>query len=407
MKNIYTLLIVLLVFFTSCENNSSDNSSEILPFSKGMESQAMELIKSNNDFGFDLFKKLYSAEGNKNIMFSPTSVSLALAMTYNGANGDTKTAFENALKMKGLSTDEINTVYKGLINYLVNSDDKVLMDIANSIWYKNGAAVEQPFIDVNKQYYNAEVKSANFSDPVTLDLINGWVEDNTNGKIKDILDQIPGDAFMYLINTIYFKGMWKYKFKKEDTYTDKFYKEDGSNADASFMKAKMTINSTSNDMLSAIELPYGNNDYSMVVLLPNDGKKISDIIESLDADSWSKWMKEMSAEETNVYLPRFKFDYKRTINKELKAMGLGVAFSSSADFTGIRKSGDLFISRVIHQSFIEVNEEGTEAAAATVVEIKELSAPQESTFKANKPFIFVIKEKKSNAIVFAGYLVNP
>ena len=344
----------------------------------------------------------------ENVMISPLSVAMALGMTYNGAEGSTRTAFEQTLRTQGFTRSEINYIHNTLLTYLLEADPKVVLEIANSIWSRQGFDVLQSFIDTNKIYYQAEVRELNFDDPAAKDIINAWVANKTHDKIKNILDAIPQEAVMYLINAIYFNGMWTYQFDTKDTYISTFTKADNSTAQVKFMKMKEKVAYLKNDLFSAIELMYGNQKFSMCLIRPNDGKTTADVVSELNMDNYTGWMSALTKQEVNVIIPKFKFGYKELLNDPLKDMGLDIAFSDLADFTGINPGGNLLISRVIHQSFIDVNEKGTEAAAATVVEIGVTSAgPEIPTFKADKPFIFLIREKASNAILFMGRVGLP
>lgn len=400
---------MLSILFVSCDLfDSGKNETAPTPFPENMEMEAKSAIASNNEFGFDLFKKLYQDNSSDNMMISPVSISLALAMTYNGAEGETKTAFENTLHLEDLSRDQINIIYQNLQNYLKKTDSKVQMNIANSIWSKQGTNVEEKFKTNINEFYNAEFRIEDFSNPATLDAINNWVEQNTEGKIQNILGRIPDNAFMYLINAIYFKGIWTNSFDTKDTYSGEFTDEKEGVSQVDYMTAEMDINYFNNDLFTAIELPYGDKDYAMIILLPNENKKVRDIIDELNDSNWKYWMDSFSVLGLNVHLPKFKFGYKKELNSILTDLGMGNAFSNAANLSGISKDVQLQISKVIHQSFIEVNEKGTEAAAATVVEIVNTSVgggPR--TIHIDKPFFFVIKEKQTNSIVFMGDVKNP
>ena len=242
MKKLRTQLIcIVLVLFsiTSCEKNNADDST---PDSLN-NTKSAQLITAGNEFGIDLFKKINEAEDNeKNLMISPVSVACALAMTYNGADGETKTAMETTLKLNGLTVDEINTTYQNLFDALLRLDEKVLLTIANSIWYRDDFSVEQDFIDVNKKYYDAEVRSLDFSNPASLDIINGWIEDKTNDKIEDMIKEISPNAVMFLINAIYFKGTWQYEFDEENTTDKTFTLNDGTTKQVATMVQKQNFN---------------------------------------------------------------------------------------------------------------------------------------------------------------------
>ncbi len=410
MKSIqfFILAAFILLVGSSCEKTDPEpDPNEIELTQKGRV-----LVEADNLFGINLFKEVLQAEEpEKNVMISPLSVSLALAMTYNGADGDTKTAMEETLELAGLSTDQINENYKFLIDALSSVDPKVLLSIANSIWYKHTFPVEQNFIDINQDYYYAEVSPLDFSDPNAVNTINNWVADKTNDLITEVLDFIPAGAVMYLINAIYFKGIWTFEFDENETEEEPFHLSDGTAKNVPMMVQEESFNYLSNDWVQAVEMPYGQENYSMIVLLPLAGKTLNEVVEELSNETWNNWLGDFHKEEKVViHLPRFKFEYENLLNEELINMGMGIAFDpGNADFSKINPDRQLWISRVIHKSFIEVNEEGTEAAAVTVVEIIETSAPGETyiSFRVNQPFLFAIKEKYTNTIIFIGRVMEP
>lgn len=408
MKNILCLMIVILISCFSCEKSEDP----VHPGKKiTITKTTSEIITADNAFGLELFQKVVASDTEAdNIFISPTSVALALAMTYNGADGETKTAMENTLKKNGFTIDEINTSYKSLIDALVSVDPKVLLEIANSIWYRQEFSVLPEFISVNQEYYDAEVSPLDFNLPSAPDVINNWVADKTHDKITQIINEIPGDAVMYLINAIYFKGIWLYEFDEEYTNDDLFYLKGGSSITVPFMQQEATLRYATNALFSMIELPYGEGNYNMIVMLPHTGSTTEDIVALLTAENWDGWIIALTEQNVKVMLPKFKFEYKNKLNDELDAMGMGVAFSDQADFSKINPEEDLFISKVLHKSFVEVNEEGTEAAAVTAVEISLTSVgpePDYTLFKADRPFLFAIREKDTGAIIFIGSLQNP
>jgi serine protease inhibitor len=407
MKKFILLLATGLVLFSCKKEPNTDYPIVDLVNNK----KAAELIEADTRFGLNLFGQVITmAEVPENLMISPVSVAVALGMTYNGANGDTKTAFEETLGFSGYSREEINTIHQALINHLLKADPKVIMEIANSIWYRQGFDVLQSFIDTNKIFYNAEVRGLDFGDPTAKDVINDWCALKTHDKIKDVLDGISSDVVMYLINAIYFNGTWTYQFDETKSYTGSFLKENGAYVDAGYMKMQTDVAYLSNELFTAVDLPYGNENFSMSILLPKSNKSVSDIVGQLTAENFAKWTADFVKKEVVVTIPKFKFGYKELLNDPLINMGLGVAFSGGADFTGINPGGNLQISRVIHQSFIDVNEKGTEAAAVTVVEVELTSTGPgngPAIFTADHPFVFVIREKTSNAILFIGRVGNP
>ena len=402
--------IVILLLGYSCEKTKDVEPG---PKEINLTQKGKILVEADNIFGINLFKEVLKAEEpEKNVMISPLSVSLALAMTYNGADGDTKAAMEKTLELAGLTVDEINENYKMLIDALASVDPKVLMSIANSIWYRQEFDVEQDFFNVNQDYFYAKVAPLDFNNPDAVNTINNWVADKTNDKITEIINEIPSLAVMYLINAIYFKGIWKYEFDESDTQEKPFYLSDGTTKDVPTMAQEASFNYFSNDIMQAVEMPYGAGNYSMIILLPQYNKTPDDIIDQLNNENWNSWLNEFyEAEKVQIQLPKFKFEYKNLLKDELTNMGMGIAFDEyNADFSKINPLEQLYISKVIHKTFVEVNEEGTEAAAVTAVEISLTSAGGGNGtifFHVNKPFIFAIKEKYTNTIIFIGKVMEP
>lgn len=403
MRNILLLFVILSLF--SC--NKVEVKKDPIPIE--ISQKAQEILSASNQFGFEILQKAFEESGDNNLMISPLSITQALSMTYNGANGETKTAFENVLHYEGQTPAEVNQAALDLTTALLEVDSKVDIKIANSIWYRQGFSVEQDFINANQTYYNAEVSELDFSNPASKDIINNWVDEKTNHKIDKIVDNINADDIMFLINAIYFKGSWKAEFDKSDTEEEPFYLVDGSTKNVAMMKIENDFSVYFEPDYSAIDLPYGQGNYSMVVLLPNDDSSLNELINQLDNEEWNTLMQSMGEPSAwNLELPKFKFEYENTLNNELIDLGLGLAFTDSAGFTGINKNGGLKISRVKHKTFVEVNEEGTEAAAVTSVVMEYTSVgPNTNTFIIDHPFLFVIKEKYTNAILFIGTVTDP
>jgi len=400
---IYFLATMLVA---ACETNPPVPESKDL----NLNLKSLELLASDNVFGLELFQEvMQDAKANENVMISPLSVALALGMTYNGSASTTREAMETTLKLQGLSEDEINDGYKSIIDQLLDLDPKVVMEIANSIWYKKGFEVEDEFINTNKEHFHAEIRSLDFSSPDAVNTINQWVSDNTHELIEDIIDAIPPAAVMYLINAIYFKGTWTYEFDPEKTNLETFFPETGATYESSAMHQETNLNYYQNSLFELVELPYGDKKFSMLVFLPSAENDCFNILAEMDNDNWNDWTNNFN--ETNVYLqlPKFKFETFKLLNDPLSSMGMGIAFSDAADFTRINPAGNLFISRVLHKTFIDVNEEGTEAAAVTAVEIELTSAGGSGLthFIADKPFLFVIRENSTGSILFMGRLSQP
>lgn len=396
----------MIIMNTTC--NMSDDDPGIEP---ELTEKTASLITASNDFGLDLFNYIYAyEEDQENIMVSPLSVSLALAMTYNGALTQTKNDMEKTLRLSGLTSEEINTSYYNLIEALKKMDAKVKLEIANAIYYRDDFEVEQDFIKINKKYYDAEVAPLDFSSDDAVDIINSWVFDHTDGKIETILERISPLHVMFLLNAIYFKGTWQKEFNNKSTEALPFYLENGEQLITETMQRLDTALYTSNELFSAVQLPYGENNFYMTVFLPNPGINLKDITEKLNKETWNSWMENFEiTKNIDIKFPRFKYKYEIMLNDVLSEMGMKIAFTSAADFRGINRNGDLLIDYVKHKSFIEVNEEGTEAAAVTIVAIERTSAggPEKIPFYVNKPFLYTITERSTGAVLFIGTVKNP
>jgi serpin B len=361
-------------------------------------------VNQDNEFAFDIFKKTSNESNQANVLISPLSISIALGMTLNGATDETKTGIEKALKMSGLTLNNINDYYKVMQTTLPTIDPKTTLNIANSIWYKTGYPVKTEFLTVNKNYFNAEVREMDFSQAWAKDTINNWIARKTNNHIKDMLDQIPADVVMYLINAVYFKGMWKQPFNVKATKETNFTNYLNTQQKVNMMYQKDTFSYFANEKAQYLDMPYGNNAFSMTVILPTQISSVNDVLETLDTESWNLALNKMESEEVMVYLPRFKSKSKFLLNNVLKSMGMARAFEDNDEFRNMANS-DLYISRVLHDTAIEVTEEGTVAAAATIVEMTE-KAMFNSIFNANRPFIYIIREKSTGVILFIGKTDN-
>ena len=399
------ILIIALLFYQCGEQLVSPGNNKPNP---KITMQEEKIASSSSTFGLKLFKRINDYEGNKNIFISPLSISTALGMTLNGAYGATYDSMKAVLELKGLTEQEINESYKNLINLLISIDPKVVFNIANSIWHKDNMSFLQSFIEENKTYFNAEVTGLNFDDPASVDIINNWVNQNTNGKIPEIIKNIPSYMVMYLINAIYFKGDWKYQFDKDNTQDDMFTTGDGVMVPCKMMAQENDFNYFSNDIFQAIELPYGDSSFSMIILLPKSGNDINNVIEQLNEINWNAWLSSFNINKGRFLFPKFEINYEIKLNDVLTIMGMGIAFSYGADFSRILSSDDLFISEVLHKTYVKVDEEGTEAAAVTSVGVGIKSTHGSGFYmRVDKPFIFVIKDNYSNSILFIGKIINP
>ena len=368
--------------------------------------KSAKVIETHNEFGLELLNKVLESEDAPNILISPASVSIALGMAYNGAETETKEAFEQVLNYEGLTRQEVNEITRELIEVLVTNVDGNLLDIANSMWNDENFPVEQAFIDLNTHYFDSEVHEIDLQTAEALETINKWVSDNTHGKIDKILDKINPETVMILINALYFNCVWEVEFDPDDTHDTPFLTEEGSTwGTVEMMSLESNFNAAVTDDFMAVELPYKNKKFSMFLFRPNDGTTVDQLAAQLNGETWNSWMGKFSEQKDfSVRLPKFKFEFDRSLSNDLKSMGLEVAFTGAADFSGISQV-PVLISDVIHKTYIDVNEEGTEAAAVTAVVIDLTSAGPGLTF--NRPFLFAITENSSKSILFIGKVSEP
>lgn len=401
-----TLAILITAFLSSCDWTNPDDPE----FESNKKST--EVVTSNNNFGIDLFTMILEDEEKANVMISPASISIALGMTYNGAEGTSKDGFEDVLNYQDLTREEVNEVYRNLIEVLVSDTDGNLVEIVNSIWHHENFPVHQSFLDVNNTYFDSEVRELDFSSASALDEINGWVSDKTHNKITKILEQLDPMSRMILINALYFNCVWEIEFDKDETEMLPFYYGDGTGFQTvEMMKTESSFNYASTESFSAVELPYKNEKYSMFLFLPSTSLGLGGLLQELSGEKWGEWLKEFQSEDkVQVILPKFKFDYDKSLKEELISMGLEVAFSESlADFSGISEI-PLFISDVVHKTYIDCNEEGTEAAAVTAVVMNTTSIGPGGgpiIIRYDRPFLFAISENSSKSIIFLGKLAEP
>jgi serine protease inhibitor len=409
MKNLYLfpLIITAVLLTTSCKKQSEE-PLPVDPVPIQLSAQQAELVDSGNSFAFDIFRNVAEAEEEgKNLMISPLSISVALSMTLNGAEGTTREAILEALRNNGMTADDVNKAYKYLTEALLSVDKRVLISIANSVWTEQNFQAKKKFTDILTEYYKAEARIFDVTDPGVPDDVNAWIEDKTNGLIKDMLDQLNPDAVMLLINAIYFKGKWNSQFDAANTVSEPFHKSGGGTSSVSMMKQKNKFKVFTGTNFTMAEFPYGQGNYVMDVILPTDVNGLNNIIRDLDAESFIQATGGMYEREVQLSFPRFKYGYKIELEDILSLMGMEIAFTSSADFSGIADA-PLNISRVLHQAFIETNEEGTEAAAVTIVEIELTSMPSgPMVLRLDRPFIYVIRETTTNAILFMGRVSDP
>ncbi|MBD6617053.1 serpin family protein [Komarekiella sp. 'clone 1'] len=409
-------VVLLGVLGCSQVNNStnalaqSSSPQPESPLPKKIVNSDPKIVDASNKFGFKLFSEVQKNDSTeKNIFISPTSIAIALAMTYNGASGSTQQAMAKTLELQGMSLQEINSSYAATKKLLENPDAKVQLTIANSLWANQDANFQPDFLQRTQDFYQAKVSNLNFKDAVAANAINNWVNENTRGKINKIVEKIEPDQVLFLINAIYFKGNWSQEFDKKQTTQHPFYLTSGRQKQHPMMSQKGDYKYYENQQFQAVSLPYDKDGkVSFYIFLPKQSSNLKTFYQNLNFENWEKWMTQFNKQQGFIRLPRFKTDYDVTLNDALKALGMEEAFSSKANFSGMGKN--FAISQVKHKTFVEVNEEGTEAAAATSVAVEAVSLrqqPQLFQMIVDRPFFCVIRDNQTGNILFMGSIVEP
>jgi len=405
MKTTYLFIVAgLLLGFSSCKKENPELPQE--PTVITLPEKANEVILQNNNFGIELFKQTALAE-NTNLMLSPLSANVALTMLLNGCDAQTYEQISGMLGYGGLTLEEINATYKSLVSQLLAADPQVNIALANAVWYRNGFSVKPAYLDAMDASFDAEIGALDFNSPSAIETINGWASSNTNGKIPKVINEISPDAVMFLMNALYFKGSWTNQFDKNLTANRVFHLADGTSKQASSMSSKISVKYFETSDYTAIEMPYGRQNFSMVVILP--ATTLDNFTENFNGADWSFLTNALDGmaytSEIEVTMPRFKFEFEKVLNDQLKALGMTDVFNPElADLSKISDE-DIFVSFVKQNTFVDVNEEGTEAAAVTTIGIEVTSAPQ--PFTVDKPFIFAIRERTTNTLLFIGKVENP
>jgi len=402
MKKITTLTLIWSLFLMAA---SCDDSNSVTP-NKQLQTIPSTFSDQTSEFAFDFLKKHNAEEkADKNYFVSPLSLHVALGMLLNGADGKTKEEIQKGLRVSS-DLASTNGIYKDLIDNLPNSDPKVTNTIANSVWYRNNFTVEKSFLDVLKASFNATVSAEDFNNVATVGKINTWASDNTNGKIQKVLEQIEPSQVMFLINALYFKGDWKIPFKVENTREENFVGTTGTKP-VKMMAMLENVKYAKRTSYQALELAYGDGNYIMTILLPDENTPVSNVINQMSVTEWKSLNTALAEQRVIFGLPKFTLEYETNLNKVISNMGIHTMFNDFADLSKISApAGKLKVGFVKQNTFLTVDEKGTEAAALTTIEIKLTSAPILPEFICNRPFAFFISEKQSNTILFVGKIVN-
>jgi serine protease inhibitor len=375
-----------------------------------LSSAEQKVVAGSNAFSFALWQKVNAMQKDSNVFLSPLSASFALGMTMNGAGGSNWGEMRTALQFGGATQEEINAGYKSLVSLLTTLDPGVSMQVANSIWYRNSWTFLPAFLDTTKAYFATDGGPLDFGNATAaLSTINGWVDSKTNHRIPTIIDRIQPQDVMYLINAIWFKGGWREKFDPAKTRAETFNGINGSTQPMQLMNMKRdTTLFVQTQSYKAVDLPYGNGAFSMTVVLPAENTSIETFANSLTPALWNEIVSGLRKASFDLGLPKLTLKWERTLNDDLKALGMVEAFrTTGADFTRMAAApagNNLFVSFVKQKTFVAIDEEGTEAAAATAVGIGVTSLPPQ--MRVDRPYIFVLRERLSGTILFMGKIVR-
>ncbi len=400
------LLIVLALLAAACGEGPTAPTppAPITELPRALTLAERTVVDATGSFAFDLARELAGEDPGKNLFISPLSASLALAMTMNGADGTTVQGMRTALRLEGLSEAEINTAFQTLLELLDGLDPSVGLAIANSIWFSQGTPPLPDFLQRVRTHYGAEVAEVDFGNPATLGRVNSWVSTQTRGAIPKIMDDFPGNLVMLLLNAIHFQGDWTTPFDRRQTETRSFTRGDGSTVSVPLMQRRGTLRGAFRDGASMVELPYGGGAFTFVALLPPEEDSPEAMLAGLTPAVWNDWLSALQEGEGVVHLPRFTLEWEKRLNDVLGAMGMEEALTPGADFSRLVPGGGVWIDEVKQKSFVEVDEEGTTAAAVTSVTVVD-SAPPE--FRLDRPFLFAIRERLSGTLLFVGILNDP
>lgn len=403
-----SLIALAAIAVTACSKDPAGPSggppAPLTSLPRSLSAAEQATISAANDFSFALFREVARSEAKASVFLSPMSASMSLGMTLNGARGETFEAMRAALRLGGTSQEDINAAYKSVVSLLSGLDSGVQFTLANSIWHTDRVTFAPAFLDAARNWFDASVRALDFSnESASLAAINGWVNDRTQGKIPTIIDRIPPDYVMYLINAIHFKGSWRTRFDPALTAPAPFHAATGAAQSVPFMNLQATLPYAEAEGVQVVDLPYSRGAWSMTIVLPPAGTTADALAANLTLERWNALVGALSEQKVQLALPKLKLAYERQMRPDLTALGMGVAFSDAANFSGMTSTPNAFaIGYVKQKTFVDVNEEGTEAAAATVTGITVTSAPMVHEMRVDRPYLVVIRERLSGTILFIG-----
>lgn len=409
------LTLVPAAALVACAEPAGPGVDPITQLPRDLSAAELRVIEGSNAFAFDLLRTLFEPGSGANVFASPLSASMAFGMAMNGAEGETWAEMRDVLGYDGMTEEQINGAYHDLISLLLALDPTVAFGLGNSLWADDGLTLLPEFVSRVQTHFEAEARTVDFDDPATKDVLNAWVSDVTNGRIDELLESIPPRVIMYLVNAVYFKGDWRTTFDRNRTTTAPFTTLAGEVVDVPMMQGEVGYRVLFREEATVAELPYGGGAFTAVAVLPPAGQAMAEFLDALDQRRWDEWMaglarlaegEDLSSKGILVRLPKIELEWESDLVAPLEELGMVRAFDPlTADFSRLTGGRDLFIQQAIQKTFLKVDEEGTEAAAATAVGFGPTSAPPVASF--DRPFVLAIRERLSGTILFMGVIADP
>lgn len=406
-------LCFCLFMLLSCDDDDK-NVKYMLPPAATIQMTAEQkaMVEKSNDFSFNLFREVYrqhqtESQGQKSMFFSPMGATFMMGMLAEGSEGETQREILKTMCLDEATAREVSQMCEVLIDDVPEADRQVTLKIANAIYTNKGYNLKKEFKECMDEYYDADIRSLDFSKTESLNAINNWAKDKTNGKIQKVIDRLSSEAVAYILNSIYFNAKWTNQFDREDTKTETFMTEGGEAHQTEMMNNNAIVACAANDVMSMVCLPYGSGTvWNMYVMLPNEGKTVDDVLGSLNTESWMNVCKGLKNMRLNLKMPKYSTDNIIDMKTALAAIGMTKAFSPNAEFGKITDSKNMYISSMAQRAQINVTEEGTEMVAVSTGDLSTLGGGADifgnGEFFANRPFVYIVAENNTGAIFFAG-----
>lgn len=412
---LYTLaaLCFCLFMLLSCDDDDK-NVKYMLPPAATVQMTAEQkaMVAKSNDFSFNLFREVYrqhqtESQGQKSMFFSPMGATFMMGMLAEGSEGETQREILKTMCLDEATAREISRMCEVLIDDAPEADRQVTLEIANAIYTNKGYEPKKEYKECMDEYYDADVRSLDFSNAESLNAINNWAKDETNGKIQKVIDRLSSDAVAYILNSIYFNAKWTNQFDREDTKTETFMTKNGEARQIEMMNNNAIVKCAANDVMSMVCLPYGSGTvWNMYVLLPNEGKTVDDVLGCLNTESWMNVCKGLKNMQLNLKMPKYSTLSSIELKAPLTALGMNKAFSPKAEFGKITSSKNIYFNSMAQHAQINVTEEGTEMVAVSTGDLSSLGGGADifgtGEFFANRPFVYIVTENNTQAIFFAG-----